>query len=88
MKHPTRSAKSGRLSIVSSCSPDEILGGHESSLQTVHIHNTSVQPAKTGYISIVFVPLVSIGVLNASGITLPLLKTIFQHLAEFSWLKG
>ena len=49
----------------SSCSPYKKFGGHESSLQTVHIHNTSAQPAKKGYVPIAFVPQVSISVWDA-----------------------
>ena len=41
-----------------------------------------------GYIPIIFVPQVSIGVQNVLGVTLPVPKTIFPHLVEFSWLKG
>ena len=43
---------------------------------------------KKGYVPIVFVLQVSISVLNALGINLPVPKTIFQTLAEFSSLKG
>ena len=85
MKHPTNSTNSRRLVIVLSHSQcTSIFQEHKLSLQTVIIHNTSIQPARSKYAPIAFVSLASIGVQNVLDIILLVPKTIFQHQAEFS----
>ena len=55
----------------------------KSSLQTVHIHKTNAQP-----VPVAFVPQASFSVQNVLDIILPVPRTVFQHQAEFSQLKG
>ena len=88
MKHQTKSTNSERPAIVLSHSPcAKTFWEHKSLLQTVIIHNTSVQPARNEYTPIAFVPQTSISVQNVSDIMLLVPKTIFQQKAEFSWSK-
>ena len=84
---PDKKHKSGGPVIVSSCSPYKVFWRMQIIATNSAYPQHKCMTYKKGYIPIVFVPQLSIGVPNALGITLPVLKTIFQHLAEFSWLK-
>ena len=60
---------------------------HESSQQTVNIRSTNATHAKKGYVPITYAPHESTGVQNVLVVILHVLKTIFQHQAEFSCSK-
>ena len=57
---------------------------YESSQQTVNICSTNAIHAKKGYVPIAYAPQESTRVQNVLVIILHVLKTIFQHRAEFS----
>ena len=86
IRHLIRRGNSGNLAIVSSCYPrGKFFQEQESSQENVSIRNTNVlhAPNESGHT----VPQESIGVQNVSGTIWHVLKTIFQHRAEFSHSK-
>ena len=89
IKHPTRSGNSVKLAIDSSRSPREKnFPKHESSQQNVSILRTNASDARNECAPTAYVPQVSFGVQNVSDIILHAPKTILQHPAELSRLKG
>ena len=88
IKHLIRRENSGISAIVSSCYPG---GGdfqaQQLSLENVSIHSTNALHAPNECRHTASVPQVSISVQNVSGTIWHVLKTIFQHRAEFSHSK-
>ena len=86
IKHLTRSRNSVKLAIVSSHSPrGKNFPKHKSSQQNVSILRTNASDARNECAPTAYVPQVSFGV---QDIILHAPKTVLQHPAELSRLKG
>ena len=86
-RHLIRSANSGNMAIAHHAPQEQKVSGTQIVPVNSQYPQHKCNSCKKGYVPIVYASQESISVQNALVITLHALKTIFQHLAEFSLSK-